>query len=114
MLEARLKEFCAARTSEEAEAAFVAAGLPCSRILSHEDMLEHPHYLARESITRWPRVGGGEIIGQNVTPKFKNRPGRIWRGCPTVGMDNDDILAELGCTQEEIDACYAEGVVAKK
>ena len=114
VLEARLKEFCAARTSEEAEAAFVAAGLPCSRILNHEDMLEHPHYLARESITRWPRVGGGEIIGQNVTPKFKNRPGRIWRGCPTVGMDNDDILAELGCTQEEIDACYAEGVVAKK
>lgn len=114
ILEKRIVEFCAQRTSEEAEAAFVAAGLPCSRILDHTDMLTHPHYIARESITKWRRVDGREIIGQNVTPKFKNNPGRIWRGCPTIGMDNEDILEELGYSEQEIEACYDDGVISKK
>ncbi len=114
VLERRIKEFCAARTSEEAEAAFTAAGLPCSRILNHEDMLSHPHYLARESLTTWKRVDGREIIGQNVTPKFKDNPGRIWRGCPTVGMDNEDILTELGYSAEDIAGFLDAGVIGKK
>lgn len=114
VLERAIADFCAARTSGEAEAAFVAAGLPCSRILRHEDMLTHPHYTARESLTKWERVDGGEIIGQNVTPKFRNNPGRIWRGCPTQGMDNGDILRELGYTDAQIDACRDEGVIIGK
>lgn len=113
VLEKRIADFCMARTSEEAEAAFTEAGLPCSRILSHEDMLTNPHYIARESITRWDRVGGGTVIGQNITPKLTNYPGRIWRGCPTVGMDNEDILEELGYTPEQIEDCYKKGVIKK-
>lgn len=58
------------------------------------EMLDHPHYVARESLTRWQRVDGGELTGQNVTPKLKRNPGRIWRGCPLPGMDNEDILGE--------------------
>lgn len=114
VLEERIKSFCLARTSEEAEAAFVEAGLPCSRILSHEDMLTNPHYLARESLARWDRVGGGTIIGQNVTPKLKKNPGQIWRGCPTPGMDNEDILAELGYSAAEIEACYQQDIIKKQ
>ena len=97
--------------SEEAERAFVEAGLPCSRILSHMEMLDNPHYLARESLTKWPRVDGGELTGQNVTPKLAKNPGRIWRGCPLPGMDNEDILGELGYTSEEIAEMYADGVI---
>lgn len=70
VLERAIVDFCSSRTSEEAERAFVEAGLPCSRILSHMEMLDNPHYLARESLTKWPRVDGGELTGQNVTPKL--------------------------------------------
>ena len=114
VLEKAITDFCAARSSEEAEAAFVAAGLPCSRILRHGDMLSHPHYIARESITNWERVDGTEIIGQNVTPKLKNNPGQIWRGCPTVGMDNEDILREAGFDEDYIRSCYEDGTITKK
>ena len=111
VLEKAIVDFCASRTSAEAEKAFAEAGLPCSRILSHMEMLDHPHYVARESLTRWQRVDGGELTGQNVTPKLKRNPGRIWRGCPLPGMDNEDILGELGYTQADIEAMYAEGVI---
>ena len=111
VLEKAIVDFCASRTSAEAEKAFAVAGLPCSRILSHMEMLDHPHYVARESLTRWQRVDGGELTGQNVTPKLKRNPGRIWRGCPLPGMDNEDILGELGYTRADIEAMYAEGVI---
>lgn len=111
VLEKAIVDFCASRTSAEAEKAFAEAGLPCSRILSHKEMLDHPHYVARESLTRWQRVDGGELTGQNVTPKLKRNPGRIWRGCPLPGMDNEDILGELGYTRADIEAMYAEGVI---
>lgn len=111
VLEKAIVDFCASRTSAEAEKAFAEAGLPCSRILSHMEMLDHPHYVARQSLTRWQRVDGGELTGQNVTPKLKRNPGRIWRGCPLPGMDNEDILGELGYTQADIEAMYAEGVI---
>ena len=111
VLEKAIVDFCASRTSAEAEKAFAEAGLPCSRILSHMEMLDHPHYVARESLTRWQRVDGGELTGQNVTPKLKRNPGRIWRGCPLPCMDNEDILGELGYTRADIEAMYAEGVI---
>lgn len=111
VLEKAIVDFCASRTSAEAEKAFAEAGLPCSRILSYMEMLDHPHYVARESLTRWQRVDGGELTGQNVTPKLKRNPGRIWRGCPLPGMDNEDILGELGYTRADIEAMYAEGVI---
>lgn len=114
VLEKCIVDFCAAKSSSEAEAAFVAAGLPCSRILRHKDMPSHPHYVARESITQWQRVDGTRIIGQNVTPKFKNNPGTIWRGCPSVGMDNDDILAEIGYGKEAIARFYEQNIISKK
>lgn len=113
ILEQAIVDFCARRSSEEAEAAFIAAGLPCSRILRHDQMLSHPHFAARESITRWPRVGGGEITGQNITPKLKNNPGRIWRGCPSVGMDNEDVLGELGYSASQIGELYEKGILKK-
>ena len=42
VLEKATVDFCASRTSAEAEKAFAEAGLPCSRILSHMEMLDHP------------------------------------------------------------------------
>ena len=113
ILEKAITEFCAVRTSEQAEAELVAAGLPCSRILDHSDMLTHPHYLKRESLTSWQRVDGGTVIGQNVTPKFASNPGKIWRGCPTVGMDNEDILGELGYSEEDIRRLYQNNIIKK-
>jgi len=114
VLENCIMDFCAERSSEEVEAAFIAVGLPCSRILRHEDMLEHPHYKARESIVIWEQTDGTKIIGQNVTPKLKNKPGRIWRGCPTVGMDNDDILSDIGYSESEIQSLYNGNIIMKK
>lgn len=112
-MEEVIKQFCSERTAEEVEREMSAEGIPCSRILSYESMLENPHYLARKTLTTWETKDGGNVIGPNIFPKTKNNPLQIWRGCPGRGDDNDDILADLGYSEEEISSLYEKKVVTR-
>jgi crotonobetainyl-CoA:carnitine CoA-transferase CaiB-like acyl-CoA transferase len=87
--------------------------------MSYADIVEHPHYKARGTIVEWPAVPGGRYEGKMVRGaafplRFKNNPSQIWRGCPTVGMDNEDVLADAGYTDEEIAALYSSKTIFKE
>ena len=113
VLEARLEEFFSTHTAAEAEAAFTGASVPCSRIMDYEQAKTNPQYLARQVFTSWKAADGvTDIPGVNVMPKLKNHPGEIWRGAPEVGMDNEDILTELGCKPEDIQKLYSAGLLS--
>jgi L-carnitine CoA-transferase len=87
---------------------------PCSAVYTYDRAVDDPHYVAREVFSSWPTVDGGSIKGVGVVPKFTRRPGRVWRGAPSIGMDNDDILRQLGLTDAQIEALYATGVVTRE
>lgn len=114
MLEERIKEFCAQHNAEEVEKALLAAGVPCSRVMSYEDCLSDPQYQAREVFVEWEAVNGDKVKGVNIFPKLKNYPGRIWRGAPNIGMDNEDILAELGFSEAEIKGLYEKKIITQR
>jgi L-carnitine CoA-transferase len=90
------------RAVEEAEKELIAAGVPCSPIMTFEDMQRHPHYQAREVFTEWDDPERGHVKGYNFVPKFTQHPQQMWRPAPGFGEDNRDILAELGYTAEEV------------
>jgi L-carnitine CoA-transferase len=113
LLEEKIAELCANHTAEEVESILVNAGVTCSRIMDYEMAEKHPHYMARETITEWEGVDGRKLKGINIVPKLKNYPGQIWRGCPTTGMDNEDILEEAGFTAEEIKEFYDKKIIRK-
>lgn len=113
LLEEKLAELCASHTALEVENILVNAGVTCSRIMDYKMAEEHPHYMARETITEWEATDGRKVKGINIVPKLKNYPGQIWRGCPTTGMDNEDILEEAGFTAAEIEAFYANKIIRK-
>lgn len=110
-MEKALLDFCAARTAEQAASEFMAAGVPASLVMTYESAEKNPHYIARETFIEWEKVSGEKVKGPNVVPVFQNNPGRIWRGCPTVGMDSDDILIEIGKTPKEIAVLKESGIV---
>jgi L-carnitine CoA-transferase len=115
VFEAAINEFCKAHTAEEAEAILASKGVPCSRLLNYADAVSHPHYQAREVFTTWTAADGAtQIPGVNIVPKTKNHPGQIWRGAPNIGMDNEDILEELGIPKETMDKLYAEGKLGRR
>ena len=55
-----------------------------------------------------------EISGVKVVPDLANYPGRVWRGAPCTGQDNDDILSELGFSSETIAEMYERNLLGKK
>ena len=55
----------------------------------------------------------GHVKGLGLLSKFKNNPSQIWRGAPLFGMDNRDIMRDLGYTDEQIQDYYDRGIVGE-
>ena len=72
-----------------------------------------PMVLPNEDICHYKGATRDGLKGVAVLPPVKNNPGQIWRGAPKLGQDNEDILEELGYSNEEIEAMYAEGKIGK-
>ena len=100
-------------TIAEVEALLIAHGVPAGRIYRAPEMLDDPHFAAREAIIRMPHPRWGEIAMQNVFPKLSRTPGAVRSIAPqTVGQHNAEIWGGLlGLSLDEIGALTARGVV---
>jgi L-carnitine CoA-transferase len=105
--------FIAARTAAEVEDELAEHGIPCSRLMDYAAAREHPHYRARGVFTEWTAADGETTVpGVKVVPELTRHPGRVWRGAPTIGQDNDDLLDELAVTAATRARMVAAGVLA--
>lgn len=109
-MEAAMEKFVAEHTMEEVEAIMNENQIPCQRVYELEDCINDPHWQARETITEWEDPMMGHVKGLGLINKFKNNPSKIWRGAPLFGMDNKDILRDLGYSDEEIQELYDKKV----
>lgn len=116
----RGREFAAAveawfseRDADEIELVMRKARVPCSRINTPADCLEHPHFQSRNDfICYTDQTLQEEIRAFGVFPKLSETPGRVWRGAPALGQDTEEILRELlGFDDEKIQCLRRRGVV---
>jgi len=70
-------------------------GVPAGLIYRAPDMLEDPHFKAREAIVTVPHPDFGELRMQNVAPKLSATPGSIRLPSPALGQHNDDVYLGL-------------------
>ncbi|MEP1884991.1 MAG: CoA transferase, partial [Marinomonas sp.] len=70
-------------------------GVPCGLIYKAEDMLEDPHFKARQAIVDVEHPDFGPIKMQNVAPRLSDTPGAVRHVGPTLGEDNNYVLGEL-------------------
>ncbi len=100
-------------TVEQVEKAMLDAGIPAGRLYAPADMLEDPHFEARDAIVSvdHPRWAGLKM--QGVFPKFSETPGAVRTIAPqTVGEHNEVVLGErLGLGVEEIERLRTAGVI---
>lgn len=109
------EDFCRCHTAEEVDKILNSINVPSSVIMTYEMMLENPHYQARETITEWhDPITDRMVKGVGPIPKFVKNPSRIFRGGATYGMDNEDVLSELGFGEDEIKNLYENGVIKRK
>jgi succinyl-CoA--D-citramalate CoA-transferase len=88
------------------------AGVPASKVFTAEDMVEDPHYAARENVVTVQDPEMGPFPMQNVVPRLIETPGKVrWTG-PALGQHNDEVYGEvLGLSEEEREALRERGVI---
>lgn len=110
-LERAMEKFVSEHTMEEVEKIMIENQIPCQRVYELEDCVNDPHWQVRQSIMTWDDPMMGRVTGLGLMSKFKNNPSEIWRGAPLFGMDNRDILSDLGYTEEQVNEMYEKGIV---
>ncbi|MCI4318243.1 MAG: CoA transferase, partial [Thermoplasmata archaeon] len=110
----RLDEFCGSRSGEELEALGRQHDVAISRVYDIATIARDPHYRQREMFTEWSDPVAGRVKGAGIAPKFSDTPGRVWRGAPWLGQDNEGILTVLlGYSLERVQSLRAAGVVGE-
>jgi formyl-CoA transferase len=69
--------------------------VPAGLIYRAPEMLQDPHFAAREAIVSVEHPDFGELKMQNVAPKLSRTPGRVRSPSPKLGQHNDEIYRGL-------------------
>ena len=88
------------------------AKVPAGRVYTAQDIVEDPHYQARDMILTQKTRQGHEIQVPGIVPKLMGTPGQVRSAAPDLGDDTDAVLTELGLSAEAIAQLRAKKVVA--
>ena len=87
-------------------------GVPAGLIYRAPDMLEDPHFQAREAIVETDHPHFGKLKMQNVAPKLSVTPGGIRSPSPEMGQHNEEVYRGLlGLDAERFAALQAGKVI---
>ncbi len=70
-------------------------GVPAGRIYRARDMLDDPHFAARNAIGRVAHPEFGDVAMQDVFPRLSETPGRVRHAGPELGEHNDEVYRGL-------------------
>lgn len=110
-LDAEIAKWTLRHTIAAALEALEVAGVPAGRIYSVADIVDDPHYLAREMIIPAELPGKVPVKMPGIAPKLSKTPGAVrWSG-PELGEHTDAVLADLGMTELQILDLRQRGVI---
>src|SRR5437870_5161217 len=87
------------------------AGVPCGPINRVSDVVNDPQVLAREMIAAVPHPTVPELRMPNSPLKLTETPPSIRRPPPLLGQHNQEVLAELGYSPQQIAELRRQGVI---
>jgi formyl-CoA transferase len=94
------------------EALLTDHGVPCGLIYTAPDMLQDPHFKARNAIVDVPHPVFGSLKMQNVAPRLSDTPGAVRHAGPELGEHTEDVLKGiLGIASERLDDWRARGII---
>lgn len=104
--------WCAERTREEAIAELEGSRIPCGPVYDLEEVLSDPHVNARGLLKEMEYPGGAKPIPLTPTAvRLSETPGELRHRAPTVGEHTNEVLNELGFSDDEIKAFRQAGAI---
>ncbi|MEM6682834.1 MAG: CoA transferase, partial [Pseudomonadota bacterium] len=107
-----IAEWTKTMTSAELLELMDNSGVPAGKIFKAPDMLEDPHFAARDAVIDVAHDMFPNLKMQNTFPKLSETPGKVeWAG-PTLGQHNEQVYGEiLGMSTSEMASLEAEGII---
>ena len=111
-IHAIIGEWVAPLTYDECQRILDEYGIPASKVYSTRDIVDDPHYAAREQVVKVESLDYGELLQPGIAPRLTGTPGKVPGRAPKLGEHNEDVfIRELGLTREEFEAMKAEGAI---
>jgi crotonobetainyl-CoA:carnitine CoA-transferase CaiB-like acyl-CoA transferase len=88
-------QYLAKETTEHWLDLLEKAGIPAAPVLSYDEVLNNPHFLARDQVESVDHPVAGPTKLLRTPVKFSETPVSIRRPAPTLGQHTDELLAEL-------------------
>lgn len=110
LIDGAIAEWTTQRGRDEVIEALKGARVPAGYPYTAADIVQDPHYLARQMIEQ-VQTSVGPLKVPGVLPKLSRTPGRIGTGGPQLGEHNDDILAGLGLSEEQVAGLRERGII---
>jgi len=111
-LDEAIEAWTSTRTVTDVLLALGEAKVPAGRVYTAQDIVQDPHYRARDMILKQTTRQGHEIEVPGIVPKLMGTPGQVRSSAPNLGDDTDAVLAELGLSAEAIAQLRDKKVVA--
>lgn len=112
LLDGIIGDWIGARTRDEVMEAFTAAGAAVAPVYSPADIVADPQVRDREMLIQVEDEDLGPLLQHNVLYRMSATPGAIRSTGRHHGADTDQVLTELGLTEERISRLRASGVIA--
>jgi formyl-CoA transferase len=110
-LDAAIEAWTLQRTTGGVLEVLGEAKVPAGRAYTAKDIVEDPHYRARDMILDQQTRDGYTVQVPGIVPKLMGTPGRIRSSAPKLGDDSDAVLGEIGFSQQDIAALRGRKVV---
>ena len=112
LISARMSDWCAERTSQEAIAALESSRIPVGEVLKAKQTLNEEHIIEKGSFIKMSYPTMDEeysVVGPAI--ELSENPGQIKTRSPELGEHNVEILSSLGYTQEDIEQFKIDRVI---
>lgn len=112
-LDELINSWTATLTVDEVDALMIAYSIPAGRVYRAPEMLEDPHFQAREAIIEVETERYGKLKMQGAFPKMSATPSSVRSPAPSiVGQHNAEIYGGLlGMDETELDRLKAAGAI---
>ena len=111
-LDGAIEAWTLQRPAEEVLRVLGEAKVPAGRVYTAKDIVEDPHYQARDMILDQQTRDGHTVQVPGIVPKLLGTPGSVRSSAPRLGDDTDAVLNQIGYSTQDIAALRGRKVVA--